>query len=169
MPTGHKFRWLRILGLFLLDLSAAVFVPAIVEGGLWRLLPVHSAAAAITKELCLDLACASFFGFFMYLTWRSWTSKWAWTLSVLWFGFGAISYVTRTSTQSVLSNPESFWVDFSGAGCGGPPMRCRDFFSFTVPMVRTISYSGTAWFASRALRLRSSLFESNLRSRTLPR
>jgi hypothetical protein len=144
-------RALRTLGLFILNLLGAIIVPAILEGSVWKLLPVHSVSAVVIKEWCLDLPVAAFMGFMMYRIWRSWTSKWVWVVPALWFGFRALPYAARASSHSVLANNPGFWFHFSGAACAVQASECRDFFAFTVPFVRSLSYSVAALVASRTL------------------
>jgi len=142
----------RTAGMFFLDLLGAVLVPAMVEGAVWRLLPVHSPLAVVVKEWCLDLTVAGFVGFMMYRSWHSATSRWVWALPALWFAFRAIPYAGVTHPSSVLSADESFWAHFSGGSCAARTMDCRDFFAFSVPFIRSVSYSASAWLASKILK-----------------
>lgn len=142
----------RVAGLFILDLFGAVVVPAILEGSVWRLIPVHSVAAVVVKEWCLSLPCSAFMGLMMYRFWRSGTSKWVWILPALWFGSEAIPYAARPDTHSVFSKNSGFWFHFSGAACATEISNCRDFYAFTVPLIRALSYSGAALLASCVLR-----------------
>jgi hypothetical protein len=141
-------QFFRAAGVFVLDLIGAVIVPAMLEETVWRIIPVHSPQAVITKEWCLDLTVAAFMGFMMYRTWRSATSKWAWALPALWFAFRAVPYSARVHA-SVLSENQSFFHQFFGGSCASQEMDCRNFFSFSVPLIRSISYSLAALFASR--------------------
>ena len=145
-------RTFRVVGLFILDFLGAVVVPAILEGSVWRLIPVHSVAAVVVKEWCLSLPCAAFMGFMMYRFWRTGTSKWVWIFPALWFGLKAIPYATEPNTHSVLSENSGFWFHFSGAACAAEISNCRDFYAFTVPLIRALSYSGAALLASRILK-----------------
>jgi hypothetical protein len=145
-------RTFRAVGLLILDLLGAVVVPAMLEGTVWRLIPVHSVAAIVVKEWCLSLPCAAFMGFMMYRFWRSGTSKWVWVLPALLFALWAIPYATRSHTHSVFLENSGFWFHFSGAACAADVSNCRDFYAFTVPLVRALSYSGAALLASRVLR-----------------
>jgi hypothetical protein len=137
-----------------LDLLGAVFVPAMLEGPFWRLLPVHSVSAIVLKVWCLRIASAAFLGFMMYKVWRSETSKWVWIFPVLWFGFRALPYSAHVHT--VFSEGDGFWAHFSGAGCTTQTSSCRDFFAFTVPLIGAVSYAGAALVASRLLKRSSS-------------
>jgi hypothetical protein len=148
-------RPLRAVGIFILDLLGAVIVPAILEGAVWRILPAHSLITVVVKEWCLDLAVAAFMGSMMYRVWRSGTSKWAWTLPALWFAFRAVPYAAHSHPESVLSHDASWWAHFSGGSCASPAMDCRDFFAFSVPLIRSISYSVAASITSRFLKSHS--------------
>ncbi len=146
--VGRAF---RAAGLLVLDLLGAVAVPGILEVTVWPV-PVHSVAAVVIKEWSLSIAFAAFMGFMMYRRWRSGTSKWVWILPALWFAFRAIPYAARSSANSVLSVDSGFWAHFSGAACGAADIfNCRDFYAFSVPLIRALSYSAAAMIASRVL------------------
>jgi len=147
-----KSRPLRAAGLFVLDLLGAVLVPAILESTIWRILPAHSAFAIVVKQWWLDVIVAAFMGFMMYRVWRSGTSKWAWVLPALWFAFRALPYAMRPPARGVFSGGNGFWDDFSGAGCSTEVVSCRNFFAFTVPLTRSVSYSASAFLASRLIK-----------------
>ena len=146
-----QIRLLRAVGMLILDLFGAVLVPAILEGSIWRALPVHSPMAVVVKVWCLDLVVASFMGFMMYRVWRSATSKWAWILPALWFAFGALLYAGHSHARSVLLQPDSFWAHFLGGRCASRALDCGEFFSFTVPLTRSLWYSLAAVVAARVL------------------
>jgi hypothetical protein len=132
----------------------------------WRLLPVHSVMSAVLKEWSLGVLCAAFMGLMVYRIRRSATSKWVWVLSALWFGFRAIPYAARSGMPSVLGENSGFWFHFSGAACGVEVSSCRDFCGFTVPLIRALSYSGSALLASRILKPPPSHIESNINTTT---
>lgn len=96
------------------------------------------------------MPCAAFMGFMMFRSWRSATEKWVWILPALWFAFRALPYAALHS-HSVLSQDQGFWFHFSGAACGADISNCRDFYAFSVPLIRTLSYSAAAMLASRVL------------------
>lgn len=144
----------------MLDLLGAIFVPAILEGSVWRIIPLHSFGGILVKEWGLDLAVAAFMGSMMYRTWRSSTSKWAWTLPALSFAFGALLYGARAHMTSVLSKDVGFWPHFSGVSCTSEAMDCRDFFTFSVPLIRSISYSVAASITERFVKASNSNAES---------
>jgi hypothetical protein len=155
-----KSRLLRSTGILVLDILGAVLVPAILEGSVWRIVPMRSLTGVLVKEWCLDLAVAAFMGSMMYRVYRSSTSKWVWTLPALWFAFRAIPYVARSQTGSVLSQNEGFWTHFSGAACASRAMDCLDFYAFSVPLIRSVSYAAAASVTSRLLKPATSLPES---------
>jgi len=145
-----KSRPLRAAGIFILDLLGAVLVPAILESTIWRILPVHTALGIVVKQWCFDVTVAAFMGFMMYRSWRSATSKWAWILPALWFAFRALPYAAHE--QGVLSASGGFWAHFSGASCAAQMSNCPDFLVFSVPLIRSVAYSASAWLASRILK-----------------
>lgn len=163
-PSNTKsdaaFRRLRAAGIFVLDLLGAVLVPTILEGSVWRIIPLRSFTGILVKEWTLDLAVAAFMGSMMYRAWRSKTSQWVWVLPVLWFALRAIPYAAGSDRGSVLSRDAGWWAHFSGASCASPSMDCRDFFAFSVPLIRSVSYSVAASITSRFLKPSTSNAES---------
>jgi hypothetical protein len=146
--------------MFILDLLGAVLVPAIVESSVWNVLRARLPMAVIWEAWCLDLVVAAFIGFMMYRMWRSATSKWVWVLPALWFALSAVPYAGRSHPSSVLSSTGGFWAHSLGGSCASQVMDCRDFFAFSVPLIRSVSYSLAAAFASRILSPVTSRLES---------
>jgi hypothetical protein len=155
-------RILRVTGLLILDLLGAVVVPAILEGSVWRLIPVHSVAAVVLKEWFLGVPCAAFVGFMMYRKWGSATARWVWVLPAFWFAFSTIPHAVSRGRHSVLAQDGGFWFNFSGAGCVADVTKCRDFYALAVPFIRALAYSGAALLASRILKPPSSHGQSTV-------
>lgn len=151
MTENLPSRVVRAAGCFILDLFGAVLVPAMLEGSIWRALPVHTPTGVVVKVWSLDLATAAFVGFMMYRVWRSGTSKWVWIVPALWFALRALPFAAHSQARSVLWTNETFWAHFLGGSCASRAMDCGDFFAFTVPFIRSLSYSLAATVASRVL------------------
>ena len=145
-------RTARIAGLSILDLLGAVLVPAIIEGSVWRLVPVHSVGAVVLKEWCLSVPIAAFMGFMMYRSWHSRSSKWVWIPVGFWFGLRALPFIFRPHVHGVLAENSGFWFHFSGAACSIDISNCHDFLVFSVPLIRALSYSIAALLASKILK-----------------
>jgi hypothetical protein len=130
-------RYLKFVGSLLINLAAAVIGTAILDTEVRRLVPTHTVAAIVGKEMILSFVCAAFIGFFMWRTWRSSAAKWIWVLPALWFVFG---YLTIARSANV-------WGRLSGGSVLSAP-DVRTFFAFTVPFIRAISYSLGAYISS---------------------
>ena len=117
-------RPLRFLGLLMINTVVAVIGTAILETAVWRVFPAHSAVGVLTKEWIISITFATSIGFGMWRTWRSSAAKWTWIVPALWFIFGLYS-------DSVFSASDR-----------------RGFFTFTVPLIRAISYSLGAYISS---------------------
>ena len=149
----------RTVGMFVLDTLIALLGTAILDTCFSRIFSVHSISGVIRREWVLSILCAAFVGFFMYRTWRSGTSKWVWTIPTLWFIFGCLVVLGSTREHGVFSGSNgsalgNFWTQLSGSDCnsGAHAPGCRDFFVFTIPFVRAVSYSAAAFLSSRIYR-----------------
>ena len=151
----------RILGFcssLLLNIAVAVIGTAVLDTSIRR---ASHPQSAIRVEYFLSVIFAALIGYFATKTWLRHSAKWTWFLPLLWFGVGL--FVTATQQSSVLGQG-NFWDKFSGAGCAqAVPEGCRAFFGFTVPLMRTVSYSFGAGFVS----LKRSM-ESSPVSKTVP-
>jgi len=138
MPS--MLRSLKFCGLLLVNLAIAVVGTAILDTAVRRILPTSTVAAIVWKEMILSIVCAAFIGFFMWRTWRSSAAKWTWILAALWFAFGYLG----------IAGNENVWGRLPGFSSGSvltvPDV--RTFFAFTVPLIRTISYSVGASISS---------------------
>lgn len=108
-------RYLKFVGSLLINLGAAVIGTAILDTEVRRLIPTHTVAAIVWKEIILSIVCAAFIGFFMWRTWRSSAAKWTWVPAALWFMFGYLAIARSAnvwgrlsgfSSGSVLSAPD---------------------------------------------------------------
>ena len=133
-------RALKFIGLLLVNLAVAVIGTAILDTTLWRVISSHSVAAIVWKELTFSIVCAAFIGFGMWRTWRNSAAKWTWILPAVWFAFG---YLTIAGHGDVFGRLSGF---SSGGVLSAPDV--RSFFSFTVPLVRAVSYSVGAYLSS---------------------
>jgi hypothetical protein len=145
-------RYLKFSGSLLIHLIVAVIGTAILDTGVRRIIPTHTVAAIIWKEIILSAVCAAFIGFFMWRTWRSTAAKWIWVLAALWFVFG---YLTVARNANVWGRLSGF---SSGSVLSAPDV--RTFFAFTVPLIRAIFYSAGAYISSLVYHARLSVSDS---------
>lgn len=133
-------RALKLGGLLLVNLAVAVIGTTTLENALWRVIPSHSVTAIVWKEFIFSIVCAAFLGFVVWRNWKYSAAKWTWVLPALWFAFG---YLTIAGHGDV-------WGRLSGLGSGSvlSAPDARSFFLFTVPLVRTVSYSVGAYLSS---------------------
>jgi hypothetical protein len=133
-------RALKFSGLLLINVLVALVGTAILETAASRVGPIHSLAGVLLKEWSLSIAGAALLGFGMWRTWRGNVAKWTWVLPTVW---SAIRFFTAVGNGAV-------WFHVSGAGCanGYRSIECRNFFMFTIPCIRGLSYSLGAFVSS---------------------
>jgi hypothetical protein len=142
-------RSLKFCGALLINLAVAVIGTVILDTEVRRLIPTHTVAAIVWKEIILSIVCAAFLGFFMWRTWRSSAAKWIWVLAAPWFVFG---YLTIARSANVWGRLSGF---SSGSVLSAPDV--RTFFAFTIPLIRAISYSLGAYISSLLYHARAEL------------
>ena len=134
-------RALKFLGSLILHLLVALIGTAMLEHALWKIVPTHSGTAVIWKESIMSILFAVLIGFGMWRMWRSTAGKWIWVPAVGWFALVGIALAGRGYV----------WGQFVGVG-DGSDVRTADlmtFVAFTVPLIRTISYSVGVYVSSR--------------------
>jgi hypothetical protein len=135
-------RSLKFCGFLLIDLAVAVIATAILDSAVQRMIPSHSVATIVTKEIILSVVCAALIGFGMWRTWRNSAAKWTWIPAAVWFAFGYLTIAWSTDVWGRLSGFGS------GSVLGAPDV--RSFFLFTVPLIRASFYSLGAYVSSLA-------------------
>ena len=146
---SRAVKLLRFVGSLLINLTVAVIGTAILDTEVRRVIPTHTVAAIVWKEIILSVVCAAFIGFFMWRTWRSSAAKWIWVLAALWFVFGYLAIARSANVWGRLSGLSS------GSVLSAPDV--RGFFIFTVPFIRAISYSLGAYISSQLYHARAGL------------
>jgi len=131
---------LKFTGVLFLNLAVAVIGTAILHSAFWRMIPSYSVSVIVWKECIFSIVCAGFIGFGMRRIWRNSAAKWTWVLPAVWFAFG---YLTIAGHGDVFGHLSGFGY---GSVLSAPDV--RSFFSFTVPLVRAISYSVGAYLSS---------------------
>ena len=130
----------RNAGMFLLHTLIAVLGAAVVESPLHRIIHARTGPDVVLHAIGFSVLLPAVIAYFMFDGLRSSTAKWVWVLPSLLFAFGVLVF-SGTHTSSILG--ESMWARFSGHTCGVTLQRgpCQYFFIFTIPFVRSISYS----------------------------
>jgi len=137
-------RPLKFCAFLLINLAVALIGTAILDTAVWRIIPSHSLSAIVWKEIVFSICFAVLIGFAMWRTWQNFAAMWIWIPAAIWFAFG---YVTLAGSNNV-------WGQLSGLGSRSvlAPPDVRSFFSFTVPLIRAISYSAGAYISSLVYR-----------------
>lgn len=144
-------RSLRFGAILALNVCVAVVATAAFEAEIGNVIHPYSINGLLWKWWSLDLTCAAPFGFLMWRTWKSEASKWTWIVPAVWFLLRFAFVSLSRGHESVLVS-HGIWYQFSGADCEngyGPGSGCVNFWAFTVPFVRSSSFSIAAYFASK--------------------
>lgn len=151
MPRSLKF-----CGELILQTVVAVFGTASLEIAIGMTLHPKTLAGVLWKDWTLSLLCGALVGFFVWRTWKASVAMWVWILPGVWFGFEMVLTLSGSHNQSVLVGG-GFWSQFSGSACDGGvgALGCRKFFLFTIPFIRSVSYSVGAYISSLVSRTKA--------------
>lgn len=134
-------RALKFTAFVVINLVIALIGTAMLDHGLWGAIPPpsNSVTGVIWKELLLSLICAAGLGFGVWRIWRTSAAKYVWIPATVWFAIGFIAI----AGHGVMGR-------LSPLGSGGSfgPAEVRSFFAFTVPLIRSISYSLGSYLSS---------------------
>ena len=142
-------RGLKFCGALILHTIVALIGTAILEGATAKAFRPQALAGVLWKEWALSLLCAAVIGFFMWRTWRVSAAMWVWVLPSVWFSLAFVLALFTSHGRSVLVGG-GLLSQFSGMGCeaGERALGCRNFFVFTIPFIRGVSYSVGAYLSS---------------------
>lgn len=135
---------LKIAGRYALDFLTAVIGPAVIIVPLRAAVPLQSTHSRIFEECCLSIFLAAALVVFCQRSWGRPVSKWVWIPATLLFAFGSVAFA-GSDPKSAFFSDSNFWERFSGLDCGIDRWSCVDFYIFTVPLIRTISFSLAAY------------------------
>jgi hypothetical protein len=121
---------LRIAGLFLANLFAAVMGTAIMESAM----PFRSNLGML---LAKEFVVASVLGYFGYRLLRSSTAKWVWLAGLGWFASRAIALWLNQSALRTMTGSYALAI---------PP---SDWILYGTTLARTVFYSAGAFVSSR--------------------
>jgi hypothetical protein len=150
----------NVFGLFwrlALNTVVAVITPTLFESLIYssHISPARRTGAGAVTELewFFSIAFAGLLGIFFQRIWFHRVAIWTWIVPGLWFALGLVVYFSGLHHESVLeSSPQRFGpiANFLGISCKNATSwrQCRDFFTFTVPLIRGLSYSLGAYVSS---------------------
>lgn len=136
----------RTAGLFSLHSILALLGPAFIESVINKFVRASSATEIVMRAWIVGILCAFLTALFMATALRSRTALWVWILPLCWFAVGVLG-ASSGYGQGVLRG--SLTAHFSGLSCATTldQKACRDFFAFTIPLVRSIAYSAGAFLS----------------------
>lgn len=146
-PRSVKFG-----GMLIFNAVLAVLGTAALEGEIGGAIHPRSISGLLWKWWSLDLICAALLGFLVWRKWKMQASTWTWVVPAAWFGLGFTFALISREQQSVLADGHGLWYQFSGADCQNgyrAGSGCVNFWVFTAPCVRSVSYSIGAYISSR--------------------
>lgn len=109
-------------------------------GALMKLL-TRSPASIIAREWICSVLLAALLGYAIERRWRSSAAQWVWIPALLWFLYGL------SGTSNDVGEP---LLTFTGLACvKGYKHYCQQFWMFSVPLIRTFSYSFAARRSTR--------------------
>jgi hypothetical protein len=135
---------LRIAGLFLANLFAAVVGTAVIEAGIsFGISNPKTIGLLVAKDLIVAFAL----GYFSYFKLKSATAKWVWVAGLCWFGQRAIGLWLDQGTVRRLTGNH----DMAPSGLLWPTADAQSFsnwITYTIPFIRTVFYSAGAFCCS---------------------
>ena len=141
---------LKFAVFIVVHLLIALLATGFAEAQIGRFLRPHSLPEVLYKAWTLSAVCAATLGFSIHRLWKNGAAKWTWVLPSLWLGLRFVP--AFLSAKGHLFGPGiSVWYQFSGLGCenGTRSLDCRNFFVFTIPFIRGLTYSFGVWLSAR--------------------
>lgn len=133
-------RALTFAGLVAINIIVAVLGTAFLGGALRRAIPPLSITAVVLREYIVSILGAVSLGFSVWRLWRNSAAQWTWVLPAAWFTFGVLVLAAQRNVFGQLSG---FGIRRSSGAA-----EVSSFFLFTVPFVRSVSYSLGAYVSS---------------------
>lgn len=145
-------RSIKFGGLLILNAFVAVLGTASLEAEIGSVIHPRSIVGLLWKWWSLDLFCAALIGFLVWRKWKTQATKWTWTLPAVWFVLRFVFALMSHHQPSVLIGGHGIWYQFSGADCQSgyrAGSGCVDYWAFTAPCVRGLTYSIGAYLSSK--------------------
>jgi len=146
-------KWLRIVGSFLIDLLLAVIGPTFLGAEIH--IHAYDRSTMILNEDFRSAGIAFVLGFFAHYFRKTQTSRWVWTVALVWFAQRAVIYWnSQHYLRVLLQSGHSIYWEMSGAGAAFnlDVQSLNDWAFYTLPLVRTVLYSAGAflcWYLFR--------------------
>jgi hypothetical protein len=143
---------LKFSGVLIFNVFVAVLGTAALEAEIGSVVHPRSIVGLLWKWWSLDLSCAAPIGFLVWKRWKARASMWTWTVPAVWFGVGLVFVLISREQHSVLVGGDGIWSQFSGVDCQNgyrAGSGCVNFWAFTAPFVRSVSYSIGAYLSSK--------------------
>ena len=141
IPKGLRAK-LKFATFIVVHILIALLETAVAETEIGRFLRPHSLSGVLYKAWILNAICALLLEFSIHRLWKNLAAKWTWILPSLWFGLRFLP--AFLSAGGHLFGPGiSVWYQVSGLGCenGTRSLECKNFFVFTIPFIRAVTYS----------------------------
>jgi hypothetical protein len=126
-------RALKAAGFYFANLIAALIGTAFLESTIWRFLgSAGSMHGVLLREWVLSTSIAGSVGFYLNRRWPHKASIWIWVVPIAFLSLRILSF--PPDIRDILRH--FFYPD-----CVNHLDSCHDFFTFTVPALRTTIYS----------------------------
>jgi len=154
-------KFLRTVGVFLLNFLVAVFGTAMIESSIWSQIghPV-SVSGVEAREWLLSLAIGAFVGFVVCRQWPNQSAVWVWVLPAAFLMVRVFLYGSSASNSVLVETSRS--EHFFAPNCLNDKAACNDFFVVTIPAARTAAYSLAAWISLHFQRRPSKSLSQNV-------
>ena len=139
-------RRLKFSGQMIAHTIAAILGTTLIVGPIARLVRPDTGGEIIIREWICSILFAGLLGCLLGGYRKSDAANWAWIIPGAIFLVRALIYVFTWRT--------AFFSTFSGHECaiGLQKHDCLDFFDFSLPLIRGVSYSTGAWLFGRLMR-----------------
>ncbi len=138
---------MAVCGSFVLNMLVAVFGVGAMGTAFGVLLHPHSIPMVLWRACTLGLVFGVILGFSIFKIFGARSAKWVWTVPALLFGARVFMLIGMNLGLS------HTWRQMSGVTCaeGANIPNCGvNFFAFTIPLIRSLSYSTGAYLAQQA-------------------
>jgi K+-transporting ATPase A subunit len=143
-------RFFRAGGALLLSLLVAVLGTAALVSPFERVNELPSLSQMILREEILNAVASFGLGYFVNRKWHQDSSKWTWSLGLIWFTQRAVRFwLAQRTSASVMYQGQTIYSEMSGSGCRFDAESCRDWALYTLQFLRTAFFSAGAFCCSR--------------------
>ena len=145
---------IRTIALYGLNLLVAIAVTAIIKSGFTNYTGLTDVAQVLRREYIFSSISAFGLGWFMYRSFQHSESKWIFAAGLFWFVQRAL-LLWLDQRSIIFGASHGSLTEMLGLNCSLSDMTsCRDVIDYTIPCVRTVTYSAGAvccsWLWPRA-------------------